>query len=30
MDFIHSMKFPFAIVAGISLIALAVAFWLIN
>ena len=30
MDFIHSMKFPFAIVMGISLFALAVAFWLIE
>ena len=30
MDFIQSMKFPFVIVMGISLIALAVAFWLIN
>ncbi len=30
MDFIHSMKFPFVIVMGISLVALAVAFWLIN
>ena len=30
MDFIHSMKFPFVIVMGISLIALATAFWLIN
>jgi K(+)-stimulated pyrophosphate-energized sodium pump len=30
MDFMQSMKFPFVIVMGISLIALAVAFWLIN
>src|ERR1039457_403203 len=30
MDFIQSMKFPFVIVMGISLLALAVAFWLIN
>ena len=30
MDFMQSMKFPFLIVMGISLIALAVAFWLIN
>ena len=30
MDFINSMRFPFIIVMGISLIALAVAFWLIN
>src|ERR1700756_4198967 len=30
MDFMQSMKFPFVIVMGISLLALAVAFWLIN
>ena len=30
MDFINSMRFPFIIVMGISLIALATAFWLIN
>ena len=30
MDFIQSMKFPFVLVMGISLIALATAFWLIN
>jgi K(+)-stimulated pyrophosphate-energized sodium pump len=30
MDFMQTMKFPFAIVMGISLLALAVAFWLIN
>src|SRR5258708_28859005 len=30
MDFAHSMKLPFAIVMGISLLALGVAFWLIN
>ncbi len=30
MDFVHSMKFPFLIVMGISLLSLAVAFWLIN
>jgi len=30
MDFVQSMKFPFVIVMGISLLALAVAFWLIN
>ena len=30
MDFVHSMKFPFVIVMGISLFALAVAFWLIE
>jgi K(+)-stimulated pyrophosphate-energized sodium pump len=30
MDFMQSMKFPFVIVMGISLIALVVAFWLIN
>src|SRR3989338_4039785 len=30
MDFIQSMKFPFALVMGISLVALAVAFWLIE
>jgi K(+)-stimulated pyrophosphate-energized sodium pump len=30
MEFINSMKFPFAIVMGISLLSLAVAFWLIE
>jgi K(+)-stimulated pyrophosphate-energized sodium pump len=30
MDFMQSMKFPFAIVMGISLLSLAVAGWLIN
>jgi len=30
MDFVHSMKFPFAIIMGISLLSLAVAFWLID
>jgi len=30
MDFMQSMKFPFVIVMGISLLALAVSFWLIN
>src|ERR1039458_9166852 len=30
MDFMQSMKFPFVLVMGISLIALATAFWLIN
>jgi K(+)-stimulated pyrophosphate-energized sodium pump len=30
MDFVQSMKFPFVIIMGISLLALAVAFWLIN
>src|SRR3954467_12162367 len=30
MDFMQSMRFPFAIVMGISLLALAVAFWLID
>src|SRR3569832_2980218 len=30
MDFTQSMKFPFVIIMGISLLALAVAFWLIN
>ena len=30
MEFINSMKFPFVIVMGISLVSLAVAFWLIE
>ncbi len=30
MDFLHSMRFPFTLVMGISFLSLAVAFWLIN